>query len=67
MINEFVLARIKALQQELEELEKVVAHQVQRQEGKVNLKGIWKGVDIDAEDLEEAKRALFKDAYSSSE
>lgn len=67
MINEFVLARIKALQQELEELEKVVAHQVQGKVGKVNLKGIWKGVVIQEGDLEEAKKALFKDAYYSGE
>ena len=30
----------------------------------VNLEGIWEGVDISDEEIEEAKRSLFKSAYS---
>jgi len=63
MINEYVLARIEALQQELESLRKVVAGHIESPGCKVRLKGLWKGVEISEEDVEEAQRALFKNAY----
>jgi hypothetical protein len=67
MTNEYVLARIKALQRELGELEKVVASQVQNRRSKTKIKGLWHGIDISEEDLKEAKRAVFKDAYKFDE
>jgi len=30
----------------------------------VKLEGIWKGLEISDEDIVEAKRAIFKDAYN---
>ena len=69
MADEYVLARIKALQRELGELEKVVTNQLQHQNqrSKTTIKGLWKGVEISEEDLKEAKRAVFKDAYRFDE
>lgn len=63
MISEYVLARIEALQQELESLRKVVAYSVERPGRKTKLKGLWRGIEVTEEDLEEAKRAVFRDAY----
>lgn len=63
MIGEYVLARIEALEQELESLRKVGAYDVDDSGRKTKLKGLWKGIDVTEEDIEEAKRALFRDAY----
>lgn len=63
MISEYVLARIEALQQELESLRKVVAYSVERPRRTTKLKGLWRGVEVTEEELEEAKLAVFRDAY----
>ena len=57
--SEYVVARIQAIQQELEELKKAIAFTGDSPK-KTELKGLWKGLNI-----KEAKQALFKDAYRS--
>lgn len=64
MIDQYVLARLDALQQELESLRSTVAaHGSERPKRATKLKGLWRGVQVTDEDLEEAKRAVFRDAY----
>ncbi|MFP4119923.1 hypothetical protein [Coleofasciculus sp.] len=45
-MSEYVLVRIEAIQQELEALRKLVAHQVQNTKRQTHLKGLWKDVEI---------------------
>lgn len=56
-------ARIEALQQELEQLRKVLSGEMAKRKRKTCLRGLWKGLEVAEEDFEEAKRAIFKDAY----
>ncbi|HIC92505.1 MAG TPA: hypothetical protein EYP21_10725 [Syntrophaceae bacterium] len=58
------LARVEAIQQELEQLKKALAHQVGGTKGRTKLKGLWKGIEVTEEDMEEAKKAIFKDAFT---
>ena len=62
MANEYVLARIEAIQQDLDHLR----NYMENPKRKVKLKGLWKGTNVSEEDIEEAKRAVFKDAYRFS-
>ncbi len=62
MMNEYVLAHIKAIQQDLEQLK----NHIENPGCKVKLKGLWRGVDVSEGDIEEAKQAVFRDAYKSS-
>lgn len=62
-MSEYVLVRIEALQQELESLRKLIARSAESHKRKTKLKGLWKGVEINEGDLEEAKRAVFENAY----
>ena len=64
-MSAYVLARIHAIQRELDDLGKVVAHQVDASRRRTQLKGLWKGTTVDEEDLDEAERALFRHAYES--
>jgi hypothetical protein len=59
MTSEYVLARIQAIEQELEELR----NHIESPKRKIKLKGLWKGVNVSEEDIEEAKQAVFRDAY----
>jgi len=63
-MSEYVLARIEAIQQELEALRKLVAHQVQNTKRQTHLKGLWKDSEITYENIEAAKKAVFRDAYN---
>ena len=66
MMSEYVLARVQAIQQDLEELRKSLVYNIKKPEcqvKKTKLKGLRKGIDVTEEDLKEAKRAVFKDAY----
>jgi len=62
MTIEYVLARIQAMESELAELKKVIAPEIGGAK-KTKIKGLWKGIDVTDEDIEEAKHAIFKDAY----
>jgi hypothetical protein len=66
-MSEYVLARIQAIQQELEALRKTVAHQLQGSRKKTQLKGLWKGIEVTEEDLKAAQQAVFRDAYEWEE
>lgn len=59
MMSDYIVARIQAIQQDLEELRKCIKNPRR----KIKLKGLWKGINISEEDIEEAKRAVFRDAY----
>ena len=53
----YIAKRIEMIERELEDLRKTMLGGG----GKVSdLRGIWKGVDITDEEIEEAKRSLFK-------
>ena len=54
MTSEYVVARIQAIQQELEELKKAIAFSGDSPK-KTKLKGLWKGLNINEEDIEEDK------------
>ena len=62
-MSEYLLARIEALQHELDDLKKAILYRIESPKRKTRLKGLWGGVDVSENDLEEAKRAVFKDAY----
>ena len=59
MVNEYILARIEAIQQDLEQLK----NHIENPKCKVKLEGLWRGVNVSEEDIEEAKQAVFRDAY----
>ena len=61
--SSYVSARIEAIQQELEQLKRALALLAGGKKRKTKLKGLWKGVEVTEEEIEEAKRAVFKDAY----
>lgn len=61
--NFYITARIEAIQQELEQLRRTLAHQEEGSKRKTKLKGIWKGIEVTEEDIAEAKKAVFRDAY----
>jgi hypothetical protein len=63
MSSEYVLARIQAIEQELADLRKVLVSEIESPR-KTKLKGLWKGINVTDEDIEEAKQAIFKDAYN---
>ena len=61
-MEHYVLARVQAIQQELEQLRRVLAHQVEGERRKTKLAGLWKAVQVSEEDFKEARRAVFKAA-----
>lgn len=63
--SNYVITRLEAIQKELEMLK----HSLEESEEQkvIKLEGLWKGVEITEEDLEEAKRSLFKGAYQYEE
>ena len=63
MASEYVLARIQAIEQELADLRKVLVSEIESPK-KTKLKGLWKGINVTDEYIEEAKHAIFKDAYN---
>ena len=58
-MSKFALARIEALQQELESLKKLVAQQAETR-SKTKLQGLWQGVVFSEVDFEAAERAVFQ-------
>jgi len=65
--SSYVSARIEAIQQELEQLKRALSRLAEGKKRKTKLKGLWKGVEVTEEEIEEAKRAVFKDAYEFEE
>ena len=62
-VPSYVVSRIGAIQQELEQLKRTLAYQAGAKKQRTRLKGLWKGVEVEEEDIQEAKRAVFKDAH----
>ena len=63
----YLETRIDAMQQELEQLKKMLIHQLGDSKRKTQLKGLWKGIEVTEEEIEEAERAVFKHAYNFEE
>ena len=63
MTNEYILARIQAIQQDLEELK----NHIKAPRHRIKLKGLWKGISVSEEEIRDAKRAVFRDAYKFKE
>ena len=63
MTSEYVLARIQAIEQELADLKKVLVSEIENPK-KTKIKGLWKGISVTDDDIEEAKQAVFRDAYN---
>jgi peptidoglycan hydrolase CwlO-like protein len=59
----YIVAQIEAIQQELEQLRRILIHQEEESKQKTKLKGLWKDIKVTEEDIAEAKRAVFRDAY----
>ena len=55
----YLLKRIEMLQEELDALKRVIINKTKKE--KVTLRGIWKGVDITDEEIEEAKSSWMKE------
>jgi len=66
-MNEYILARLQTIQRELEELRTLLAHEIHGPPSRVKLRGLWKGVEITEDEVREAERAVFKDAYDDDE
>ncbi|MGL4880472.1 MAG: hypothetical protein ACRC8K_05345 [Waterburya sp.] len=62
-MSNYVLIRIEALQKELETLKKVVNYQLQNSKQTTQLRGLWKGVETTEEEILEAKKVAFRNAY----
>lgn len=54
--DEYIVRRIEMIQEELEELKRFISGKGEI----VSLRGLWAGADITDEEIEEAKRSLFK-------
>jgi len=63
-VPSYVVSRIGAIQQELEQLKKVIKSQEGVKKQKTRLKGLWKDVHVEEEDIQEAKRAVFRNGYN---
>ena len=59
-MSHYVLQRIKAIQDELETLKKIVESESQNTSKVVKIQGLWKGIDITDQDLIEAKNSVFR-------
>lgn len=63
----YAIIRIQAIQKELEFLQKNLTEQLQGTHRKTKLQGLWKGIEISNEDIEEAQKAVFRDSYALEE
>ncbi|MEC4812407.1 MAG: hypothetical protein SAK29_03895 [Scytonema sp. PMC 1069.18] len=61
-MSQYVLLRIQAIQEELEALKKTVIYQLEGSRNKTQIKGLWKDVVVTDEDLEEAEKAVCRNA-----
>lgn len=62
MVPEFILARIKAIQKELDDLTTAIAAPQPDRLGRPRLKGIWRGMIVDESDFKSAAESMFKSA-----
>ena len=53
----YIITRIEAIEAELRRLKQFISGD---RTNKTTLRGIWQGVDISDEQIEDAKRSLFK-------
>ena len=60
MAPEFIMARIKAIQKELDDLTKVLAGRPIPGAETAKLKDIWRGMCVDESDFKDAAMSLFK-------
>lgn len=67
-MSNYIFTRIEAIQQELETLKQKVLTQEQgnADRPRTQLKGIWKGIDISEQLLEEAERSLMSKHLQNS-
>ncbi|MBW4612523.1 MAG: hypothetical protein KME21_04445 [Desmonostoc vinosum HA7617-LM4] len=61
-MSQYVLLRIQAIQEELEALKRTVLHQLEGSRNKTQIQGLWKDILVTEQDLEEAEKAVFRDA-----
>ncbi len=61
----YVATRLKFIEEELERLRKHLERPKKKKATKIE--GLWKGINITEEDIEEAKRSLFKGARELNE
>lgn len=59
-MSQYILVRIQAIQDELETFKKLVSNQEKVSRNKTKIRGLWKDIVVTDEDLEEAKKAVFK-------
>jgi hypothetical protein len=64
-ITTYVATRLKLIEEELQRLRKHLERPKKKKATKIE--GLWKGVSISEEDIEEAKRSLFKGARELNE
>ena len=55
--DQFIVRRIEMIERDLDEVKRLISSDSGEN---ISLFGIWRGVDIPDEDIEEAKRSLFK-------
>ncbi|MER3433300.1 MAG: hypothetical protein C4288_07695 [Leptolyngbya sp. ERB_1_1] len=66
-MRHYILTRIEAIQQELETLKQMLIAQNQSDRRTIRLRGIWKGVHISDQLLEEAERLLISKEFRDKE
>lgn len=59
-MNNYVLTRIEALQQELACLHQILVRQAKGEKATVELEGIWQGVEFNDSDFDLAKQSVFR-------
>ncbi len=60
----YILKRLEIIEQEIAEMKKRLLAPSKKKE--VTLEGIWEGLTVTDEEIEEAKRSLFKGAYDEN-
>lgn len=67
-MNKYVLNRLQAIQEQLEELKQIIAGEIEgTPPRKTQLKGLWEEAKVTDEELEEAGRELFRNACELEE
>ncbi len=59
-MSQYILVRIQAIQDELETLKRLISNQEKESRNPTKISGLWKDIVVTDEDLEEAKKAVFK-------